>query len=79
MPDTLAKLAAAINKARGAWIATLALGTLASGGLFALALFVASENVAGIKQLRQDILAHEARIARLEGASVAKQESKGKP
>jgi len=80
MPETLAKLAAAINKARGAWIATIAVGTLAASGLFALSVFVASENVEAIKQLRLDVSAHEARIARLEGASRAvKPEGKDKP
>jgi hypothetical protein len=79
MGESLAQIAAAINKARGAWMAAIAIGTLALGGVFTLAVFIASENLASIRQLRLDVIAHEARIARLEGAAVVKPDRKEKP
>lgn len=67
MAETLAQLAAALNKAKGAWIALVAIGTLAASGMFALTVFIASENVDRIKQIREGLTDHEKRISRIEG------------
>jgi len=68
MAETLAQLAAALNKARGAWVALIAIGTVFAGGMFALGLFIATQNADRIRVLREDVTEHESRIARLEGA-----------
>jgi len=68
MAETLAQLAAALNKARGAWLALIAIGTLLGTALFALSVFVATENMAQINTLQKLLLDHAARIGRLEGA-----------
>jgi len=69
MAETLAQIAASLNKARGAWIALIAIGTLFGTALFSLAVYIASENADRIKQLREAMTDHEARIGRLEGAA----------
>jgi len=68
MGETLAQMQAALNKARGAWIAFIAIGTLLGTAVFSLALYIASENADRIKQIREAMTDHESRIGRLEGA-----------
>lgn len=81
MAETLAQIQASLNKARGAWMALIAIGTLLGTALFSLSVYIASENADRIKQIREAMTDHEARIGRLEGAAkeAAKHDKETKP